>query len=53
MKLRLFIPPGESLRLEARLKQRSQDSASLAFETRTNKELIATAGLLLKVEEAA
>jgi 3-hydroxyacyl-[acyl-carrier-protein] dehydratase len=48
MKLRSFIPPGASLRFEARLKQRSNESASLALETRTNKETIATSGLLLK-----
>ena len=53
MKLRSFIPPGTPLRLEARLKQRSPDSASLAFETRTSKELIATTSLLLKAEETA
>ena len=49
MKLRSFVLPGTTLRLEARLKQRSHDSASLALETRTSKEMIATAGLVLKV----
>jgi 3-hydroxymyristoyl/3-hydroxydecanoyl-(acyl carrier protein) dehydratase len=48
MKLRSFVPPGASLRLEARLKQRSNESATLALETRTNEELIATSGLALK-----
>jgi hypothetical protein len=48
MKLRAFIPPGTTLQLQARLKQRSPDSASLTFETRTNKGVIATAGLVLK-----
>jgi 3-hydroxymyristoyl/3-hydroxydecanoyl-(acyl carrier protein) dehydratase len=48
MKLRSFIPPGAALRFEARLKQRSNESASLALETRTNEELIATSGLGLK-----
>ena len=49
MKLRSFVPPGTPLQLEARLKQRLPDSASLALETRTTKEVIATAGLVLKV----
>jgi len=48
MKLRAFIPPGTTLPLEARLKQRLPDSASLTFETRTSKEVIATVGLVLK-----
>ena len=52
MKLRSFIPPGASLRLEARLKQHSQDFASLALETRASKDLIATAGLILRVRDA-
>jgi 3-hydroxymyristoyl/3-hydroxydecanoyl-(acyl carrier protein) dehydratase len=51
MKLRSFIPPGETLRLEATLKHHSHDSARLALETRTAKEMIATAGLVLKVGE--
>jgi 3-hydroxyacyl-[acyl-carrier-protein] dehydratase len=49
MKLRAFIPPGTTLRLEAKLKQHSPDQASLAFETRAAGEVIATAGLLLKL----
>jgi hypothetical protein len=48
MKLRAFIPPGTTLQLEVRLKQGSPDSASLTFETRRSKEVIATAGLVLK-----
>jgi 3-hydroxymyristoyl/3-hydroxydecanoyl-(acyl carrier protein) dehydratase len=51
MKLRSFIPPGAALRFEARLKQRSNESATLALETRTNEELIATSGLGLKAGE--
>jgi 3-hydroxymyristoyl/3-hydroxydecanoyl-(acyl carrier protein) dehydratase len=51
MKLRSFVPPGATLRLEARLKQRSHDSVNLALETRTSKEMIATCGLTLKVED--
>ena len=49
MKLRTFIPPGATLRLEAKLKQHSPDPASLALETRAADEVIATAGLALKV----
>jgi 3-hydroxymyristoyl/3-hydroxydecanoyl-(acyl carrier protein) dehydratase len=49
MKLRSFIPPGTTLRLEAKLKQHSLDQASLALETRAAGEVIATAGLVLKV----
>jgi 3-hydroxyacyl-[acyl-carrier-protein] dehydratase len=48
MKLRSFIGPGATLRLEARLKQPSSESATLALETRTDKELVATASLRLK-----
>ena len=49
MKLRCFIPPGTTLQLEAKLKQHSPDHASLALETRAADEVIATAGLALKV----
>ena len=48
MKLRAFIQPGPTLQLEAWLKQRSPDSASLTFETRTNKDAIATARPVLE-----
>jgi 3-hydroxymyristoyl/3-hydroxydecanoyl-(acyl carrier protein) dehydratase len=48
MKLRSFVLPGTPLRFEARLKQRTDDSATLALETRTSKEMIATARLVLK-----
>jgi 3-hydroxymyristoyl/3-hydroxydecanoyl-(acyl carrier protein) dehydratase len=51
MKLRSFIAPGATLRLEAKLKQRSHDSIRLYLETRSDKEIIATANLVLKVEE--
>jgi 3-hydroxyacyl-[acyl-carrier-protein] dehydratase len=47
MKLRTFIPPGAALRLAAKLKQISPDEALLALETRTDKELVATASLRL------
>jgi 3-hydroxymyristoyl/3-hydroxydecanoyl-(acyl carrier protein) dehydratase len=49
MKLRSFIPPGTTLRLEAKLKQHSPDRASLALETRAADQVIATASLALKV----
>jgi 3-hydroxymyristoyl/3-hydroxydecanoyl-(acyl carrier protein) dehydratase len=52
MKLRSFIPPGTTLRLEAKLKQHSPDQASLAFETRAADEVIATSGLALKAGDA-
>jgi 3-hydroxymyristoyl/3-hydroxydecanoyl-(acyl carrier protein) dehydratase len=51
MKLRTFIPPGTTVRLGAKLKQRSLDRASLDLETRAAGEVIATAGLTLKEEE--
>jgi 3-hydroxymyristoyl/3-hydroxydecanoyl-(acyl carrier protein) dehydratase len=52
MKLRSFTPPGATLQLEAKLKRQAHDSASLALETRTDKEVIATAGLIFVVEDA-
>ena len=48
MKLRSFIGPGTTLRLEAKLKQPPGDAVTLAFETRTDKDLVATASLRLK-----
>ena len=48
MKLRAFIPPGATLQLDAPLKQGSPGSASLTLETRTNKEAIATARVVLE-----
>jgi 3-hydroxymyristoyl/3-hydroxydecanoyl-(acyl carrier protein) dehydratase len=51
MKLRSFIPPGAKLELRAKLKHHSPDSASLSLETRAANEIIATAGLALKVGE--
>ena len=53
MKLRSFIPPGETLLLEAKLKQHSKESASLAIQARSSKEVVGTAGLLLKMEDGA
>ncbi len=52
MKLRAFIAPGATLQLAAKLKHHAQGSASLSLETRTVKEVIATAGLVLKMEGA-
>jgi 3-hydroxymyristoyl/3-hydroxydecanoyl-(acyl carrier protein) dehydratase len=45
MKLRAFIPPGTTLRLEAKLKQHGPDQASVALETRAADGVIATARL--------
>jgi 3-hydroxymyristoyl/3-hydroxydecanoyl-(acyl carrier protein) dehydratase len=53
MKLRSFIPPGATLRLDALLKQRTDDSVAIALETRADKEVIATSSLVLKVQEGA
>jgi 3-hydroxymyristoyl/3-hydroxydecanoyl-(acyl carrier protein) dehydratase len=53
MKLRSFIAPGTALRLEARVKQLAPDAARLALETRTGKEVVATAALLLKSGNAS
>jgi len=50
MKLRSFIPPGTVLELDARLKPRSEASATLALEARTGSDLLATARLVLKPE---
>lgn len=50
MKLRSFIPPGATLELEAKLKERSDASAMVALEARAAREIIATARLALKPE---
>jgi 3-hydroxymyristoyl/3-hydroxydecanoyl-(acyl carrier protein) dehydratase len=52
MKLRNFIPPGTTLQLDARLKRCAHNSAGLILETRTAKEVIATAGLVLRAGDA-
>jgi len=52
MKLRSFILPGATLQLEARLKQHARESVSLNLETRTTKEVIAIARLVLKLGDA-
>jgi 3-hydroxymyristoyl/3-hydroxydecanoyl-(acyl carrier protein) dehydratase len=48
MKLRSFIAPGAHLRLQATLRDRSEQSAVVALETRSGTDVIATARLLLK-----
>ena len=53
MKLRSFIPPGTTLRLEATVRQQAKDSATIGLETRMDKEIIATSALMLKLQEAA
>lgn len=50
MKLREFISPGKELDLEARLKQRTDDSATLAVGVRAGREILASARLLLAPE---
>lgn len=43
MKLRAFIPPGEALELEARLKESSEHVAEFVVETRQGKRLLGSA----------
>lgn len=50
MKLREFIPPGKMLELEARLKERTNDSATLSVSVRMGGELVGSARLLLEPE---
>jgi 3-hydroxymyristoyl/3-hydroxydecanoyl-(acyl carrier protein) dehydratase len=51
VKLRAFIPPGETLELEVKLSERCDDSATLVVETRRGKKLIGGARVLLVPEE--
>ena len=51
MKLREFIPPGKSLELEARLKQRTNYSVMLAVGSRSGKDMVSSARLLLAPED--
>jgi len=51
MKLRAFIPPGESLELEARLNGCPGDCAMIAVETRIGKRVVSGARVLLTPEE--
>jgi len=53
MKLREFIPPGQSLELEARLKQGAHDCATLAIGARTGKDVVSSARVLLAPEACA
>jgi 3-hydroxymyristoyl/3-hydroxydecanoyl-(acyl carrier protein) dehydratase len=50
LKLRSFISPGQTLSLEARVKERSDSALALALETRSGSEIIATARLVLQPE---
>jgi 3-hydroxyacyl-[acyl-carrier-protein] dehydratase len=50
MKLREFIPPGKSLELEVRLKQRTNESVMLAVGSRAGKDMVGSARLLLAPE---
>jgi 3-hydroxymyristoyl/3-hydroxydecanoyl-(acyl carrier protein) dehydratase len=47
MKLRAFISPGENLELEARLVERSENSAVVSVESRNAKRLVGAARALL------
>jgi len=51
MKLREFIPPGKSLQLEARLKQRTTDSATLTLTVRAGEDTVGTARVQLAPED--
>ena len=50
MKLRAFIPPGETLALEAKLDSLSDDSATISVETRMGKRMVGGARVLLGTE---
>jgi len=50
LKLRSFIPPGETLEFEARLVERSAGSATVKVETRRGTRLTGTATILLGME---
>jgi len=52
MKLRAFIPPGEALELEARLKESSEHVAELVVETRQGKRLLGSARVTFTPEES-
>ncbi len=53
MKLREFIPPGKCLELEANLKQRTSDSATLTIAGRSGQDIVSSARLVLAPEELA
>src|SRR5262249_19318710 len=51
VKLRTFIPPGETLGLEARLIERANTTAILAVETRKGKRIVGGARVLAAPKE--
>jgi 3-hydroxymyristoyl/3-hydroxydecanoyl-(acyl carrier protein) dehydratase len=51
VKLRAFIPPGDTLELEVRLLERLEDSATIGIEIRKEKRRIGGARLLLLPKE--
>ena len=51
MKLRAFIPPGETLEFEAKLDNLSDDSPTIAVETRMGKRLVGGALVRLAPED--
>jgi 3-hydroxymyristoyl/3-hydroxydecanoyl-(acyl carrier protein) dehydratase len=51
VKLRAFIPPGDTLELEAKLAERLDDSATIGIEIRKEKRRIGGARLLLSPKE--
>lgn len=53
MKLREFIPPGRTLELEARLKEQTETSATIAIAVRAGEEVVGNARLQLSPEVRA
>ena len=53
MKLREFVPPGKSLELEATLKQRTNDCATLTVGARTAGVVVSSARFPLAAEDGA
>lgn len=51
VKLRAFIPPGQTLEIETKLKERSQSAAVLSVETRMGKRVVGAASVRLAAEE--
>jgi 3-hydroxymyristoyl/3-hydroxydecanoyl-(acyl carrier protein) dehydratase len=51
VKLRAFIPPGESLDIEARLDELAENSATVAVDTRNGNRVVGSARVLLVPEE--
>jgi 3-hydroxyacyl-[acyl-carrier-protein] dehydratase len=50
VKLRAFIPPGQALEIETKLKERTDDSATLSVHTRMEKKLVGSAWVRLTSE---